>query len=221
MFFFISFSIFSSVISGGTTESVRCEGETFSLECPNKFINIIDVKYGRNHESGCASDILLFPGQQCSANIASYIVPLLCQGKSTCEFPISSDVFGDPCYGVAKELIVHHKCVDVPSAPMFIGNYELGVYQDQTLNMDCGNRYLNIEEAHYGRDSCFSETAYGVILKECQGKNSCKDLKVSEQLFGNPCPAEIKKVSHFWSESRKEKDRKKEHLLWASAAQIS
>lgn len=117
-------------------------------------------------------------------------------------------MFGDPCYGVAKELIVHHKCVDVPSAPMFIGNYELGVYQDQTLNMDCGNRYLNIEEAHYGRDSCFSETAYGVILKECQGKNSCKDLKVSEQLFGNPCPAEIKKVSHFWSESRKEKDRK-------------
>lgn len=165
------------------------------MGCANLFINIIDAHYGRTVKSSkCATDKKLFPGQVCKSDVALYMTTLLCQGKSSCEFDVSSDIFGEPCLGITKELIVHYKCTGEQRSPTYDRDYLMEFYQGHDLSLDCGSHYLTIKSAHYGRDSCSSETAFGIVLKECQGKNSCK-VMIDEKLFGNPCPEEVKKVS--------------------------
>ena len=78
--------------------SIR-EGQRKTISCSggNK-INIISAIYGK--------------APRCASTRSSGIVKKNCNGKSSCALYASNSVFGDPCGGIVKELVVKHKCIE-------------------------------------------------------------------------------------------------------------
>lgn len=72
-----------------------------------KVIHVISVTYGRTDHSTCSRGDT---STKCSTGRATEIVSARCQGKHTCKITASNSVFGDPCVGTFKYMIVEYKC---------------------------------------------------------------------------------------------------------------
>uniref|UniRef100_A0A8C6SHW2 SUEL-type lectin domain-containing protein n=1 Tax=Neogobius melanostomus TaxID=47308 RepID=A0A8C6SHW2_9GOBI len=92
-----------------------CEGHTADLSCDSgKVIRIHRADYGRSDRTICSQGR---PSQQVqNVNCAASTAPkcMTCNGKSLCSVSASNSVFGDPCGGTYKYLLVSYSCEPIP-----------------------------------------------------------------------------------------------------------
>ncbi|XP_078681743.1 myeloperoxidase-like [Branchiostoma floridae x Branchiostoma belcheri] len=98
----------------GKPEQIRrarvCEDETLTISCPaGEHINILFALYGRTFRGICTSGPILTT--DCRSRNSRARVRTRCQGKSSCSVTASSSVFGDPCAGTSKYLVVRYTCI--------------------------------------------------------------------------------------------------------------
>ena len=83
-----------------------CEGGDLKIFCgKGQTIVIVAAVYGRNKDfDKCPT--MKQPVGECSAVSSLSVARTKCQGKESCNLRVSSEIFGDPCYGVSKYLEV-------------------------------------------------------------------------------------------------------------------
>ena len=87
-----------------------------NISCPNgKRISVLDANYGRLDRDTCLHDAM--GNINCRASNSLQIVQSKCDGKTSCELVVDSQVFGDPCAGTYKYLKVNYRCLE------YVGNY--------------------------------------------------------------------------------------------------
>jgi hypothetical protein len=115
------------------TEEVQTvnEWQTMYLSCPSESqkLRITYAKYGRD--------------SWCAASRSLEIVSEECNGRKTCQVAARNDVFGDPCYGTFKNLIVAYKC----RTPIISGVLAHGGTADRTMN---SFKMFHTEDGKYG-----------------------------------------------------------------------
>ncbi|XP_065832516.1 uncharacterized protein [Oscarella lobularis] len=82
--------------------------DTLQLECttPGAVISKIDfASYGTPSGSCLHYDV-----GSCNAANSTAIVEKYCVGKSSCTVPATTPIFGDPCFGTVKHLVVQAEC---------------------------------------------------------------------------------------------------------------
>lgn len=89
---------------------VHCNGHSLYMQCHSGTqIKIDHAEFGRRSPHFC-------PGANstttttCQASSALRRVTFICQGRPHCLLRISTEMFGDPCPGVAKYLLVRYFC---------------------------------------------------------------------------------------------------------------
>jgi hypothetical protein len=87
-----------------------CEGSLINFQCNDGLIHIMTARYGRSDTLSCASTSPSV-GYSCHSETSLFVVRNLCEGRTTCSVSASYTLFGDPCVGVNKELIVSYSCV--------------------------------------------------------------------------------------------------------------
>lgn len=98
--------------------------DTLTLACatPGATITAFDfASYGTPSGSACGAYAV---NATCHAPNSSAIVSQLCVGSAQCSIPVVTDLFGDPCFGTVKRLVVQARCTaDAPGyagdAPVF------------------------------------------------------------------------------------------------------
>ncbi|XP_078691944.1 uncharacterized protein LOC144922175 [Branchiostoma floridae x Branchiostoma belcheri] len=100
-----------------------CEYEKMTLQCPGtRRLAIVHVLFGRTAaEPRCGGGGGgTYPGggggsypggADCRSPTAADAVRDRCQGRRACSVPADHTVFGDPCFGVSKYLLVKYGCV--------------------------------------------------------------------------------------------------------------
>lgn len=84
-----------------------CEHKKTTVTCKKgKKMNIVHANYGRLNKNTCGKSSVT----NCRAATSLGIVQKTCKGKVSCALHASNSVFGDPCRGVKKYLIVKYKC---------------------------------------------------------------------------------------------------------------
>lgn len=84
-----------------------CEHKNTTVSCKKgKKINIVDANYGRLNRNTCGKSSVT----NCRAATSLGIVQKTCKEKVSCKLHASNSVFGDPCRGVGKYLILKYKC---------------------------------------------------------------------------------------------------------------
>lgn len=102
-----------------------------------------------------------------------------CGGQNSCAFSADNGVFGDPCGGTLKYLIVDYQCAAEKTALM---------YEEQSSSLSCpSGDVINVHYASYGKDACSASSSATKVLDSCGGKNSCT-VRASNGVFGDPCP---------------------------------
>ncbi|XP_055766213.1 L-rhamnose-binding lectin CSL2-like [Salvelinus fontinalis] len=98
------------------TRSITCEGSDALLECGKALICTIQIhsaNYGRRDQLVCS---FKRPANQLantnclSQSTTASKVAESCDGKSQCDVPASSSLYGDPCVGTYKYLDVAYTC---------------------------------------------------------------------------------------------------------------
>ncbi|XP_076597253.1 L-rhamnose-binding lectin CSL3-like [Chaetodon auriga] len=96
-------------------QTVACEDSEASLKCVvGKVLIIYSAVYGRSDRTTCASGRPESEIQDVRCSQFSSKVAESCDGKNSCVISASSAVFGDPCVGTYKYLMVDYTC-QVPS----------------------------------------------------------------------------------------------------------
>ncbi|XP_057301474.1 rhamnose-binding lectin-like isoform X2 [Hydractinia symbiolongicarpus] len=172
--------------------NVACEHRALNVRCPvGTVIRITYANYGRLSRHIC-------PGvnshRTCSASSSFHKVRAACNGRRSCSIAASNRVFGDPCHGAYKYLIVRHTCVR-PTPPQSIA------CEHKTLNLRCPTgTAIRITYANYGRLStsicpgvnshrtttCRASSSFAKVSAACNGKRSCS-IGASNRVFGDPC----------------------------------
>ncbi|KAJ7393770.1 kti12, chromatin associated [Desmophyllum pertusum] len=84
-----------------------CESKKATITCKKgKKIEIVQANYGRLNKRTCRKS----PVTNCRAAKSLALVQSTCHKKARCVLRASNNVFGDPCKGVAKYLLVKYKC---------------------------------------------------------------------------------------------------------------
>lgn len=88
---------------------VICEHKTANITCKKgEKINIVQANYGRLNEQACTKSPIR--STNCRATKSLAIVQSTCHKKASCALHASNKVFGDPCKGIFKYLLVKYKC---------------------------------------------------------------------------------------------------------------
>jgi hypothetical protein len=95
----------------GYTVSDACEGGSVTLSCDNGVIHVMSARWGRLSTTTCAGTDVS-NGYNCHADRSVSVMEAECEGKTTCTVAANNGVFGDPCGGVHKSLVVSHSCVE-------------------------------------------------------------------------------------------------------------
>ncbi|CAD5209100.1 unnamed protein product [Bursaphelenchus okinawaensis] len=92
-----------------------CEGELAHLECQNEntVITVKIANFGRYSLLPCNPHVISDLNTNCGNNGTKLIVEGLCDGKTSCNFTVSGDLFGDACRGTPKYLEAQYICVPV------------------------------------------------------------------------------------------------------------
>ncbi|XP_055769332.1 L-rhamnose-binding lectin CSL2-like isoform X1 [Salvelinus fontinalis] len=96
-----------------TARSITCDGSDALLECDEGTIQIHSANYGRRDQLVCS---FKRPANQLantnclSQSTTASKVAERCDGKSQCDVPASSSLYGDPCVGTYKYLDVAYTC---------------------------------------------------------------------------------------------------------------
>ena len=92
--------------SGGTC-AVANEASTATLSCSNgQVIKSIEFASYGTPTGSCPN----FSRSECHASGSANKVRDRCLNRQSCEVPANNGVFGDPCEGVPKKLVVRYSC---------------------------------------------------------------------------------------------------------------
>lgn len=102
------YSLVSCLSASDKPKSVTvCESKKATITCKKgKKIEIVQANYGRLNKRTCRKS----PVTNCRAAKSLALVQSTCHKKARCVLRASNNVFGDPCKGVAKYLLVKYKC---------------------------------------------------------------------------------------------------------------
>lgn len=90
--------------------NVACEHQTLSLRCSRgKVLKIRSANYGRTTSSYCTGANSHV--RNCKASSSLSKVRAACDNKPSCSLRALNGLFGDPCRGVYKYLVVDAKCI--------------------------------------------------------------------------------------------------------------
>ncbi|KAI7794323.1 putative rhamnose-binding lectin-like, partial [Triplophysa rosa] len=180
--------------SAPTTNLVTCESETAHLSCAQGTIKVLSANYGRTDRTTCSTGrpAHQLSNVQCTQSTSLSVVTTQCDGKPDCSISVNNAVFGDPCVGTYKYLIVSYTCV--PKSII--------ICQDKSRTITCERRrQLYIHFANYGRRDtvtcsypnpkvmssiCISSETMTLQLR-CNGKKNCH-LRASNSNFIDRCP---------------------------------
>uniref|UniRef100_A0A8C8K6C5 SUEL-type lectin domain-containing protein n=1 Tax=Oncorhynchus tshawytscha TaxID=74940 RepID=A0A8C8K6C5_ONCTS len=92
------------------TRSITCEGSDVQLEFDEGTIQIHSANYGRRDQLVCSFNR---PANQ--HQVTGYVNLYLLlthsyDGKRQCDVPVSNSLYGDPCVGTYKYLVVAYTC---------------------------------------------------------------------------------------------------------------
>ncbi|XP_072042492.1 uncharacterized protein [Amphiura filiformis] len=94
------------------TDDYVCEHINFHLECPaGQTISVSYALYGRQTLGVCTDRPI--QTADCAADNSLDVVQQRCEGQETCDILASNDVFGDPCVGTFKYLLIEYSCDDI------------------------------------------------------------------------------------------------------------
>ena len=106
---FDPFVVFYVYVSEKPRSVVICEHKKASITCKEgKKINIVQANYGRLNKRACTKSPIR--STNCRATKSLAIVQSTCHQKASCALHASNKVFGDPCKGIFKYLLVKYKC---------------------------------------------------------------------------------------------------------------
>ena len=90
-----------------------CEHYRRTLSCPRggKLIYVLEASYGRHDRHTCLHPPSISHTTNCHAGNSFSIVKSKCNNKSSCSLFASNSVFGDPCWGTYKYLMVKYRCI--------------------------------------------------------------------------------------------------------------
>ncbi|XP_057175709.1 L-rhamnose-binding lectin CSL2-like [Triplophysa rosa] len=176
------------------TNLVTCQSGTAHLSCDQGTINVLSANYGRTDSTTCSAGRPAgqLSNVQCTQSTSLSVLTTRCNGKRDCSISVNNAVFGDPCVGTYKYLIVSYTCV--PKSII--------ICQDKSRTITCGGRRrLYIHFANYGRRDtvtcpypdptamssiCISSETMTLQLR-CNGKKNCH-LRASNSNFIDLCP---------------------------------
>ncbi|XP_020615530.1 uncharacterized protein LOC110053617 [Orbicella faveolata] len=88
---------------------VICEHKKANITCKKgEKINIVQANYGRLNKRACTKSPIR--STNCRAAKSLAVVKSTCHKKASCALHASNKVFGDPCKGIVKYLLVKYKC---------------------------------------------------------------------------------------------------------------
>ncbi|XP_056589526.1 L-rhamnose-binding lectin CSL2-like [Triplophysa dalaica] len=189
-----------------STNLVTCESGTARLSCARGTIKVVSANYGRTDAATCSTgrpaDQL--SNVQCRQSTSLSALTTQCDGKPDCSIAVNNAVFGDPCVGTYKYLIVSYKCIlpttpPPPSAP----STNLFTCESETAPLSCVKGTIKVLSANYGRTDqktcstgkpanqltnvqCTQSTSLSVLSTQCDGKPDCS-IAVNNAVFGDPC----------------------------------
>ena len=170
-----------------------CERERRTISCPpGKIIHILQASYGRQNRDTCPHQDQYTSKTNCHAENSHAIVEATCKDKPSCELFADNSVFGDPCFGTYKYLMVKYQCVHL---------FVLCQSIRGTLSCQEGET-IRLLQASYGRQdiitcphpfmfdiNCHFGNAHKIVEEKCHKKPSCELFAVNS-VFGeyDPCP---------------------------------
>jgi hypothetical protein len=112
-------------------ESIACDGEIITLQCPNgRYISINNIFYGRDDKQTCydkcisernATDCVNthLNNDNCYTAALDPLVRNNCQAKESCAFGFNTYHLGipDPCLFIIKFLRVKYRCIEMLFEP--------------------------------------------------------------------------------------------------------
>jgi len=180
-------------------KGVACEhrsNKVLELSCPEgQLLKVNSAVYGRQSEEVCTN---LGEGKMkdlnCAAEDSLKIMGDWCNGNNSCSIEAANSVFGDPCKGTVKYLLVDYECVaDVQS---------LSVCEHNTLDLACpAGSLIDIKSGNYGRKvggdvlcphdkitdlNCESQDSMAKVAQLCEGRQNCS-VEAENDVFGDPC----------------------------------
>ena len=99
---------FSSIFLLSSSDvQIVCNNQEATIDCGERYINMISAIWGRTDDSTCGSDATT----NCTLDVISYMIPL-CDNQKSCTFKARNGIFGrqDPCLDVVKYLNITHTC---------------------------------------------------------------------------------------------------------------
>lgn len=94
----------------GKTVGPICDGGQAVLKCPaGQLISITYAFWGRESTANC--NYSSTDSTNCSAQNATLVVAEECNNECTCLIGANSAIFGDPCPGTSKYLVILWTCV--------------------------------------------------------------------------------------------------------------
>ncbi|XP_059354434.1 L-rhamnose-binding lectin CSL3-like [Carassius carassius] len=177
--------------SGNAKRSVTCEGDSASLSCGSRFINVLFAKYGRTDCKTCSDGKppVLLSNVHCSSETSLQMMATQCNGRKSCSVQAVNSVFNDPCVGTYKYLEVSYECLKPKQHVTCEGSRG---------DITCGKGVISVHNANYGRQNlatcphkfatsthCNSDQT-ACMRSRCNGKKSCHVL-ASNSEFSDPC----------------------------------
>jgi len=168
-----------------------CEGQSLSINCGARVIDILSASYGRTQQGLCGRN----GNTNCHAGTSMRVARFECQQQHRCVLYAKNSEFGDPCKGTVKYLQVTYRCVYTPR-PEFL----LRICEGLSHSIHCyGGKRINIIEANYGRLTggdicpgpvkttyCGAARSQAKVRKACEGTQQCS-LQATNSIFGDPC----------------------------------
>ena len=88
-----------------------CEDSGLNITCAhNGRLNIIRANYGRFSIAICNVHGNTEWSVNCMSPRTLRVIRARCQGADSCQVPVDSTIFGDPCPGTLKYVEVHYSC---------------------------------------------------------------------------------------------------------------
>lgn len=179
-----------------------------SLLCPHGAVikKIKFATYGTPYGK-CGEPITL---SGCHAKNSKNVVEKTCLNRQSCEVRASNSLFGDPCVGKRKRLIIGYSCGAKKVDPVPNGNEKDCVsaieHQQVPASLSCpfGEVIKKIKFASYGlpigscggrlnASNCHAQNSMSRVKALCLNRRSCK-VRGSNSIFGDPCPGIVKKL---------------------------
>ncbi|XP_072018997.1 alpha-tectorin-like [Amphiura filiformis] len=185
--------------------AASCANKQITISCSKeKKIDILSASITTNARECTAESKPSNLDTCCSDEGATLTVDKKCQGKSECIFEASGEELGEPCMHGNKYLSVKYHCTDVVEPEAEVKEVTNTACQGKKLDIDCGDKFINVISANYGRLSadvckpkgdgaikstnCVYPTSLETVREKCQPESQPKSkcsIRASTNTFSH------------------------------------